>query len=310
MRKLTTILVICLTVPLANAQELALVKHTDSLTAVEAMKSHLPKGYRNHIVPFELIGGLIFVAAASEGEKAKYILDSGAPSLIVNSVLLEKDKDKRINAIGLSGKTHIENIPSLNFEWAGESIKPKAYKMDISHLEAIKKMAIGGLIGYDLLKEKEILINYKTKEISIYEDRDFTKEKKPKLIIPFKMEAHFAVIEAKIGRKKYRFALDTGAEANLLDSKYLSKIKRDNVGELHDVFIQGTDKKQDEAQFCTIKETKIRGEHFNNMDYVFTSIDRLNKMYNMKIDGLLGFPFLSNKEISIDYKRNKIYVWE
>ena len=36
---------------------------------------------------------------------------------------------------------------------------------------------------------------------------------------------------------------------------------------------------------------------------------RLNYMYSMKVDGLLGAEFLSIRKISVNYKKQQIYIW-
>ena len=58
-----------------------------------------------------------------------------------------------------------------------------------------------------------------------------------------------------------------------------------------------------------VKSTSIDELEYRNMEYLFADISHLNEGQD-QMDGLLGFPFLSKEKISINFKTNKICIWD
>lgn len=260
---------------------------------------------------FELIGGMIFIEANVNGKDGTFILDTGAPGLILNEKPLKKSED--LVAGGINGTVEIGEVAIQNFAWGIINLSNiKGYSLDISHLEESFEKDIAGLIGFDVLADFELLFDYENKEVQILSahKNELHKNNKPLQKISFQKQGHLPVIQAKIGKKNYYFGIDTGAEVNLLDAAILERLDENLLQINESTTIQGLDNSPQLVQTGTIKNTKIQATNFPEMDYLFVDFSAINKNRDTKIDGLLGFTFLAKSKVSINYKKQKIYFWE
>lgn len=272
-------------------------------------------------VPFRTIGKLIGVNVILNGKERLFLFDSGSPSIIVNSKYLTKNDTIKYRTIsdskGINGNISnmdIENIDNLNF--AGiELNNQKIITIDLSHLEESLDEKIYGLIGYEIFKDYDLLFDYQKRELLLIKPEYFNQYKKDSLnknkitILPIELQKHIPVIKATIGKTEYTFGIDCGAETNLINEKlflplkkHLKKIKKDTLN--------GADNNRKEVLKGIVKKTKIGNIKFKNMTTVFSDISHLNNAYKVKIDGLLGYEFLSKKKILISYKRKELIFIE
>ena len=260
---------------------------------------------------FELIGGMIFIEANVNGKMGTFILDTGAPGVILNEKPMKKSED--LVAGGLNGTVEIGEVDIENFAWGIINLSNiKGYSLDISHLEESFEKEIAGLIGFNVLSDFELLFDYENKQVQILSahKNELHKNNKPLQKVAFQKQGHLPVIQAKIGNKKYYFGIDTGAEVNLLDAAILSTLE-DGILQINEsTTIQGLDNSSQLVQTGTIKNTKIQAANFPEMDYLFVDFSEVNKNREIKIDGLLGFTFLTESKVSINYKKQKIYFWD
>ena len=247
-------------------------------------------------------------SAKKWGQKGNYIIDTGAPTLVINEIPINNNSN---NGRGISRGLETDEIVVQEFVWSGIQKKDlEAFKVDISHLEAVSGKSIAGIIGYEILKEVELLVDYQTQTVQLKPlTGDVINPRQPIAVIPFTMQAHLPVIKVKIGKKKLRLALDTASESNILDKKVFSKldnrlIKHPQVGE-----IQGVDQQIKKVQVATIVQTKVKDLPFEDMSYLFTDLSHLKANSGLYIDGLLGYPFFKQGKMSINYQEKKIYVW-
>ena len=260
------------------------------------------------IVPFKIIEGMMLVEASRNNQVGNYIIDTGAPTLVIN----EEPTQSTIQGRGISQGLLTAEVEVATFDWSGiHKEKLSAFKVDISHLEAVSGEAIAGIIGYDILKEVELLMDYTNKsvQLSSVKAKDLY-QRTPIAVIPFVMQGHLPVIKVKIGKKKLRLALDTASESNILDASILKKIPSNRLTNTIEGELQGVDQKIKKVQISTISETTVKGLPFTNMKYLFTDLSHLKKESGIYIDGLLGYPFFKQGKMSINYKERKIYVWE
>lgn len=260
---------------------------------------------------FELIGGMIFIEANVNGKTGTFILDTGAPGVILNEKPQQKSED--LIAGGINGTVEIGEVNIQNFAWGIINLSDiQGYSLDISHLEKSFEKKIAGLIGFDVLADFELLFDYQNKQIQILPARknELHKNNKPIQKIAFQKQGHLPVIQAKIGKKTYNFGIDTGAEVNLLAAHILQKLEEDVLIINASTTIQGLDNSPQSVQVGTIKNTRVQDTEFPEMEYLFVDFSKINDNRETKIDGLLGFTFLEKSKVSINYKKQKIYFWE
>lgn len=272
--------------------------NTDNVNAVAAVNSRT--------VPFTIIEGMMLVEASMNQEKGNYIIDTGAPSLVINE---KPTSDRQVVGRGISEGLVTDEVTVKDFNWSGIHKKNvNAFKVDISHLEKVSGKTIVGIIGYDILKEVELLVDYQTQMVQLIPIKNKSTEQ-PIAIIPFTMQAHLPVIKVKIGKKKLRLALDSASESNILDDKFLKKLNNNLLSNQQIGEIQGVDQQIKKVQVATIQHTTVKDLTFDDMSYLFTDLSHLKSESNLYIDGLLGYPFFKQRKISINYKERKIYVW-
>ena len=292
----------------ANAQT-ALNQPAIALTPIQelAPTTTTQTGYH-----FDLNGGLMFVEAAIGSDKDSFILDTGAPTLVMNSAKINSDKPLR-RAVGLSGTMKIQTMKVKDFSL--NTIKKKKIEVmaaDISHLERVKGRKIKGLIGYEALKDHEMVIDYETQKLTFLEEGDVRKVDGMIPIEQYKLKIrqHLAVVKVKIGKKNYLFGVDTGAEVNVIDIDLYKKLKKHCQGDKTEKYLQGVDKGKTRAIATKIKKTQLKGTAFKDMDYVFADISFLNRGYALQLDGILGYPFLKQAKFSINYKTKRLSIWQ
>lgn len=261
----------------------------------------------NTIVPFTMIEGMMLVEAYVNEVKGNFIIDTGAPTLVLN----EKPTDsKQHNGRGISEGLATDEISVRAFSWS--SIQKKdlpAFKVDISHLEQVSNTEIAGIIGYDILKDISLFVNYNNQTVQL-RPTNHTTNQRPIAVIPFTMQGHLPVIKVKIGKKKLRLALDTASESNILDQKFLKKIAPNQIIAVRDGEMQGVDQKIKAVTIATISGTSVKEKNLADMNYLFTDLSHLKSESNLYIDGLLGYPFFKQGQISINYQERKLYIWD
>ena len=285
-------------------------------------KSNVIKNSKNVTkIPFEMSGKLIMVDVMLNGKKRKFILDSGAPQVILNSrYTAEKDTtEKRILSLskGVSGNISgmdIQQVKSLDF--AGIQLKnEKVITLDISHLEQALDNKIYGLIGYDLIKDYDILFDYENKEIILinpdyyekYKNKNFSDNKLT--IVPFSLENHIPVVKALIDKKEYSLGIDCGAESNLLDDELFEEMQR-LLKNNAEVALTGAGKNKKSVKKAKLKKLYIGNKKFKNLITVSNNISHLNEGYKINIDGLIGYEVLSRQKTLMSYKRKELIFIE
>ena len=252
-RIMKQLLFIILTFPfLLSAQEY--VAFFDAATGIEKTIENKP--INRSIVPFSIKEGMILVDAYVNQTKGKYIIDTGAPTLVLN----QQPSNSPTVGRGISQDLKTTQITVDQFNWSNiQKTAVAAFQVDISHLEAISDTPIAGIIGYDILREVELSVNYQTNTVRINPLKDAAKNpSKAVAIIPFKMQGHLPVIKVKVGNKKLRLALDTGSESNILDSRFLEKINTAQLGNVRQGELQGVDQQIKEVNIASIQETAIQ----------------------------------------------------
>jgi len=261
------------------------------------------------IVPFTILEGMMVVEATVNNEKGNFIIDTGAPTLVLNEQ--PNSIDKQVVGRGISEGLVTDEVTVEEFNWSGINKRNvDAFKVDISHLEKVSGKTIAGIIGYDILKEVELLVDYQTQTVVLSPIKSKSEiNRKPIAVIPFTMQAHLPIIKVKIGKKKLRLALDTASESNILDAKIFDKINADLISNQQIGEIQGVDQQIKRVKVADIANTQVKDLPFIDMPYLFTDLSHLKKESGLYIDGLLGYPFFKQGKMSINYKEQKIYVW-
>lgn len=274
-------------------------------------------------IPFIMIGNLIAVDVILNNQKRLFLFDSGSPSVILNSKYIQTNdtinKKTISSSKGVSGSIsgmNIEQVEKLDF--AGIIIENQdVLTMDISHLEKSLEtdIEIYGLIGYELIKDYDLLFDYDNKELTLINPNFFNQYKNDELldnkftIVPFELESHIPVFKAKIGEKDYSFGIDCGAETNLMDDELLAPMSA-HLKRIEKDTLSGADRIRKEVTKGLIKKLYISGKTFKKVATLFNDMSHLNNGYKLKLDGLMGYELLSKQKTIISYKRKEMILLE
>ncbi len=270
------------------------------------------------IIPFTLQGGLILVNARIGEGSGKFILDTGANGLVLNTNYVQPDRLLAdIKGRGISGE--MEEVGSKQVATFGmEELRFTglvAQTVDLQHLEETKKMRILGLIGYKVLQDFELMINYQENYLTLSrvdksgEIIDALPHTLNKIdSIEFTMANFLPVIEVQVDGKTKRMGIDSGAEFNLLDIKR-SKDILSNFKIMKKTQVIAANDQQVEVLGGRLYGLSFRKKFRNpGMNTVLTNFKHIDNIYKRKLDGILGYPFLMRWITSLNYKKKKIYI--
>ncbi len=262
-------------------------------------------------IPFQFAGGMVIVKASVNGEMGNFILDTGAPGIVLNAQ--NEDIQSATNASSVGGGMLVGEVVVQNFQLGFIKLdKAQGHMLDVHHLEAACGMDLMGLIGFDVLRNYELLFDFPNSKISAFKSgtgKDFLGHA-PKLTFSFTLCGHVPVIVAKVGNKRVFLGLDSGAEVNLLDAKYFDKITSSHLSNIQTELLTGLDKMTNTVVAADVSSTRIKNETLPEMRFVFADLSHLQHQFNIPLDGLLGIPFFKERVISIDYKQKEISIWD
>src|SRR5690606_30722471 len=123
---------------------------------------------------FELKENLIVLECSINGTNQTFILDSSSPKVILNSKYLknlyENHFELEQNSVATS-PSPMDTLTIQTLTFGGIEIKNSlAVTMDLSHIEEALKTEIHGMIGYEILKDYNIFIDYKGLKIGFWSD--------------------------------------------------------------------------------------------------------------------------------------------
>jgi hypothetical protein len=269
------------------------------------------------IIPFNLQGGLIVIQAVINDSTGNFVIDTGAEGLVLNSKYYEGEPDATRSFYGATGRGHglgvsyVNTITTEGLQFSGL----KADVVNLSSIENFKNIKISGLIGFDILKDFEIMFHYRERFIAlsrvdnsgdIIDPMPFVLEKADSLT--FELGNFIPVIEVKVNGIVKKFGIDSGAEINLLDLKRSKNIMSEFLP-IKPIRLSGADNEEAEVLSGKLQRLKILDKyHCGTMATVLVNMDNLNRIYNTRLDGILGFEFLAPWLFSINYKKQMLYL--
>ena len=274
------------------------------------------------VIPFSRAGNLILIRGRADTTEGNFILDTGAPGLILNLTYFRDypaTTDAGEEQSGITG-----SVASVKKTQVGRftfgCIKAEAVAADLvnlGHLENTKGIRILGLIGLAQLKQLELIIDYENSELHISRAAKKTASEKNALLadtsaystVPIEIWNHKLVTRTMMAGKKLRLMIDSGAESNLLDSRLPDKIF-DNVEILRRIQLAGTGEKKVEALYGNLNNLQIGSRNTGILPVIITNLEKTCLADNSCIDGILGFDFLSLHKIGFNFVTNKMYIWK
>ncbi|MEL6142793.1 MAG: pepsin/retropepsin-like aspartic protease family protein [Bacteroidota bacterium] len=264
-----------------------------------------------HRFSFELDHNLIWVEAEVDGVRGQYILDTGAPTLLINDRGTIKEKEPI--GFGSGGQVAIQHGRVRSFSFAGiEHGSQPTLNIDLRGMENRTKRDVSGLIGHEQLGKYELLIDYNKQEFSLYPHKEnpLHEQETPALSIPFYYLDHLPVIVLYRGNRKLYFAIDTAAGYNILHTNPGRKqfINPQPTG--HSMNIKGIDGKEQHRPIVAIDSLNFGERDVPRVQFVSCDLSHLQPEEGRPINGILGTPFLKQYRISINFRKRRLYIWD
>ncbi|SER27239.1 retropepsin-like aspartic protease [Neolewinella agarilytica] len=257
---------------------------------------------------FNFVRNLIFFPARVDGRQGNFILDTGAPSLLLNHRGETEKTSPATTGLGAGGEVELASQRVRSFEMGGLEMGSRwALSLDLRSMESRTGQRIDGYVGYDLISKGELRIDYPNRNFRLLnsERKPLEKGEAPIAVLRFSYIDHLPVVELKMGGKNLRFVVDTGAGKNLIDPQYAILGDQTN----REINIQGLDGGQATLGVCQMPVPERLPVMAEQLQFVTMDLSHLQSPGHPPIAGIIGADFLAKYCVGIDYRRRKLYLW-
>lgn len=269
---------------------------------------------------FKLINNLIVIPLTINNQELSFILDTGVNKTILFNLYkndsIGLNNVKKVLIKGLGTGEPMEALLSRNNKFSVKNIigfEQDLYVILKDGFDISAKMGttIHGIIGYQLLKDFIVKINYKTKKIVFYNPKTFKKRRCKKcevLPLEFYRNKPYINVSVKIDSTdvKVKLLVDSGGtdaiwlfEDTKTELKTPKKYFRDILGEGFSGTVYGNRSKIKEL---TLGRFKIKKPTVSFLD----SSSTFNARHFKERNGSIGGNILKRFKVWIDYPNKKI----
>ena len=255
-------------------------------------------------VPFALVNNLPVVQATVNGRTGNFVLDTGAEATLLNRHYFAGVPTAAPAGAGATGAfKHTSSFRINRLAWQGLTVQDvDLTTMDLNHLGAAPLL---GLLGADLLAHYAVTVDYATRTV-VLRASGGPSPLPPRLTLPFARRGHLPVIQVTIARQSYDLAIDSGASVNMLSENLWTELE----GDLTTPFttsLGGAATRVQTVKGGTVKRALLAHQlPLVNMVTVFTTIGPLANSQPTPIDGILGYEFLRQYQVTINYPKGVV----
>lgn len=278
-----------------------------------------PKGdFKSLTIPLKRAGNLLLVEAKAGALEGNFILDFGAPYLVLNRTYF-RDYEKVYGATasdvtGTMTPVFQTSLPRLQIEdLFYEDID--ADVADLSEIENRRGTRILGLLGVDLFLSlgvtvdvlNDVLYLHRLDENGDRIEEDALDLRDPDLVVPITLQDNTIVLDVVIASKPLRFALDSGAEVNVLDYGLSRKVLQELTVEKR-VTLHGAAGGEAEVLAGSLSEYSIGGRNFKGGKTIVANLEAMGKAgASGGLHGMLGYSFMGQGIIRINFIRKELW---
>ena len=190
------------------------------------------------VIPFSMAGNLILVKAKVDSTEGNFIFDTGAPNLVLNIIYFRDypaTQNHDAEQTSINGATNgVIKTSVTDFRFGSlEYNRLEADLVDLGHIENNKGVKVLGLLGMELFRQCELIIDYEKnliylhrigrKESSSYKNVQL-EDKEAYTVVPIDLTDNRIIATLEMGGKKLKFVIDYAAESNVLDSRLSNKV--------------------------------------------------------------------------------------
>lgn len=268
-------------------------------------------------IPLLRAGRLFLIEATVDDEKGYLVFDTGASELVLNKTYF---RDYNVidnhSSGGVNGPlANVDKIAIEKLEICGLKFKDViADVINLGHIENRRGVKIIGLIGFNMIKDFEIVFNPNLNQLNLYKiDKkgERVNTSSEKFVSDFKSSLEFRnnilFLKTTFNGKTLKFCFDTGAETNVID-RYAPKNVLNSITITRRSTLSGAGSSTSEVLFGTMNGFPFGSNILNEMETIITNLDPLSEAYGIKIDGMLGYSFLSKGVICINFVKKEFAI--
>lgn len=255
--------------------------------------------------PFVLLNNLPVVQATVDGRTGNFILDTGAEVSLLNQRYFAGVPTATPSGSGATGALQQTATYRVSrFAWQGlVLLDVRLTATDLTHLGAAPLL---GLLGADLLTPYAVTLDYATQTLVLRAPDGPQPLPPPRLTLPFTQRGHLPLIPVCIAGQTYALTIDSGASVNMLDQSLLPDLQQE-LTNLSTTSLGGTGTQRQAVTRATLTlATLANGLPLRDMETVFTTIGPLARSRPTPILGILGYEFLRQYQVTINYPKRVI----
>ncbi|TAD86807.1 MAG: hypothetical protein EAY75_07095 [Bacteroidetes bacterium] len=270
-----------------------------------------------------MVGKLILVQARADSTAGSFVLDTGAPDLVLNPTYfrgytpIEASDENQMSVVGQGGavqKITIQTLALGSFKYANA----EASLVNLSAIENLRGVKILGLLGLALFKDCEVIIDYSKRLIYLHyiNKKEAKTYAHPMLAQPDRYDAYSfdiresrMVLSTAIADKKLNFVIDCAAENNLIDSRLPDRVM-DSISISGRVVITGAGTNSIEAFSGTLAQLSVGTQQLKNLPIIVTNLEKTCFGTLQCADGVLGYDFLARSVVAFNFVKQKIYIFK
>lgn len=282
-----------------------------------------PQGdWKTLVIPFNRSGNLILIEAKIDSVVGNFILDTGAPYLVLNKTYFRDGIDRRDTySAGVDGSaaTNVQRktIPKLQIG----NLFYTAVEADVTslgQLENKRGVQILGLLGLNLFTQLRVSIHLQQNQIVLERLSDagvplepWTDSllmKTPEICMEFRLCDNKVFLPVVVAGHKMNWILDTGAETSVVDALARKKVL-DTFRVRRRTQLTGTGGVQQEVLLGVLDEMQLGSRHFRFQQALVTGMRELSETCSVYIDGILGYTFLQQGCFVMNFKTKEFNMY-
>lgn len=263
-------------------------------------------------LPLKRAGNLLLVEASVDGIRGNFILDTGAPGLLLNTTYFRQNAiRKNRSSVGIIGNTNAIYELQINRLEISKLYYEKIIVelTELNHIEDSKNIKILGLLGTALFENLELIIDVRKNTLYLIKPSKTKIEKsKADIISSFSSTNNAILIPMKINGKVINTCFDSGAEMMVLDPGLPNKIMQE-VELSKRLNLSGTGGQKAEVWSGIVKSVHFGKLKINKADVLITSLDQLSEAYGQPIDAIIGFTLLNKGIMHINMPKKQMLMY-
>jgi hypothetical protein len=276
--------------------------------------------FKTLVVPIKRAGNLIIVEAQVDSLEGNFVLDTGAPYLVLNETYfrdLPKTEEKEAGGInGTSASsftTYVHNFKILDLQYS----RLTAQVTDLSFIESGRNIKILGLLGTRLFSKFAITVDLFHNVLYIQKlDKSGNIPESERIFHDRLMVSSFqylndvVFLKGVVNNHTLWFAFDSAAETNLLDYDRSKKIIA-SMQVIGRTKLSGVGGSNLEVLYTRFDQLTVGGYIFTKNRALITDLEKMSKAYGNTMDGILGYDFFSRGIFSINFvkKEFEMYIY-